>query len=264
MAQTLLNKCDICEEAISKVFCYECQHFLCQTCQTWHEKFPSTRRHTVADSSHIDRSAFTTKLVCEKHNQEYLHYCQNCTCLTCAICVTSNHRSHSFTNVSEMTPSLRKYAKKAVDDVTTKLKQLTGLIDDIRSVQLRQVEHDKEKFTSEIRVLSENIHSIVNFVTDLHITRANDFLVLQQNLKHDLAKAEKLYKEYSSVATKFERSLHETHDIMFLVQHKPLKKDYDDLDDIPKPQRLEEFKQEEFTTLVIDKMKEKYDLSLIR
>jgi hypothetical protein len=30
------------------------------------------------------------------------------------------------------------------------------------------------------------------------------------------------------------------------------------------PQRLEEFKQEEFTTLVIDKMKEKYDLSLIR
>jgi chemotaxis protein histidine kinase CheA len=167
-----------------------------------------------------------------------------------------------------MTPSLRKYVKKTVDDVTTKLKQLTGLIDDIRSVQLRQVEHHKEKFTSEIRVLSENIHSIVNFVTDLHITRANDFLVLQQqNLKHDLAKAETLYKEYSSVATQFERSLHETHDIMFLVQHKPLKKDYDDLDVIPKPevpQRLEEFKQEEFTTLVIDKMKEKYDLSLIR
>jgi hypothetical protein len=69
------------------------------------------------------------------------------------------------------------------------------------------------------------------------------------------------------VATKFERSLHETHDIMFLVQHKPLKKDYDDLDDIPKPkvpQRLEELKQEEFTTLVIYKMKEKYDLSSIR
>jgi hypothetical protein len=94
MAQTSLNKCDICEEAISKVFCYECQHFLCQTCQTWHEKFPSTRRHTVADSSHIDRSAFNTKFICEKHNQEYLHYCQNCTCLTCAICVTSNHRNH--------------------------------------------------------------------------------------------------------------------------------------------------------------------------
>jgi hypothetical protein len=87
-----------------------------------------------------------------------------------------------------MTPSLRKDVKKTVDDVTTKLKQLTGLIDDIRSVQLRQVEHDKEKFTSEIRVLSENIHSIVNFVTDLHITRANDFLVLQQqNLKHDMS-----------------------------------------------------------------------------
>jgi hypothetical protein len=83
----------------------------------------------------------------------------------------------------------------------------------------------------------------------------------------DLAKAEKLYKEYSSVATKFEQLLHVAHDIMFLVQHKPLKKDYDDLHVIPKPevpQRLEEFKQEEFTTLVIDKMKEKYDLSLIR
>ena len=267
MAQTSLNKCDICEVAISKVFCYKCQHFLCQTCQTWHEKFPSTRRHTVADSSHIDRSVFTTKLVCEKHNQEYLHYCQNCTCLTCAIFATANHRSHSFTNVSEMASSLRSDVKKTVDDVTTKLKQLTGLIDDIRSVQLQQVEHDKEKFTSKIRVLSENIYSIVNFVTDLHITRANDFLALQQqNLKHDLAKAEKLYKEYSSVATIFEQSLHVTHDITFLVQHKPLKKDYDDLDDIPKPevpQRLEEFKQE-FTTLVIDKMKEKYDLSLIR
>jgi hypothetical protein len=53
----------------------------------------------------------------------------------------------------------------------------------------------------------------------------------------------------------------------FLVQHKPLKKEYDDLDDIPIPEvppRLEEFKQEGFTTMVIDKMKEKYDLSLIR
>jgi hypothetical protein len=59
----------------------------------------------------------------------------------------------------------------------------------------------------EVTVLSEDIHSITNFVTDLHITRANDFLVLQQqNLKRDLAKAEKLYKEYSSVATKFERA----------------------------------------------------------
>jgi hypothetical protein len=46
-----------------------------------------------------------------------------------------------------------------------------------------------------------------------------------------------------------------------------LKKDYDYLDVIPKPevpQRLEECKQEEFTTFVIDKMKEKYELSLIR
>jgi len=268
MAQPSSNKCDICEEAISKVLCYECQYFLCQTCQNWHEKFPSTRRHTVADSSHIDRSAFTTKLVCEKHNQEYAHYCQNCTCLTCAICATADHRSHSFTNVSEMTSSIRQDVKKTVDDVTTKLKQLAILIDDIRSVQLRQVEDDKEKFTSEIRVLSEDIYNIVSFVTDLHITRANDFLVLQQqSLKHDLAKAEKLYKEYSSVATKFERSLHETHDMTFFVQHKLLKREYDDMDDIPipeVPQRLEEFKQEEFTTLVIDKMKEKYDLSFIR
>ena len=268
MAQTSSNKCDICEETISKVFCYECQHFLCQTCQTWHEKFPSTRRHTVADSSHTDRSAFTTKLVCEKHNQEYLHYCQNCTSLTCALCVTEDHRSHSFTNVSEKTLSVREDVKKKVDEVTTQLKQLTGHIDDIRSIQLQQVEDDKEKFTSEVRILSEGIYNIVDFVTELQITRANDFLVLQQqNLKHDLAKAEKLYREYSSVATKFEQSLHETHDIMCLVQHKPLKKDYDDLDVIPKPevpQRLGKVKQEDFTTLVIDTMNEKYDLSLIR
>jgi hypothetical protein len=63
----------------------------------------------------------------------------------------------------------------------------------IRSVQLQQVEDDKEKFTSEVRVLSEGINSIVDFVTDIHITRANDFLVLQQNLKHDLAKAFKFF-----------------------------------------------------------------------
>jgi hypothetical protein len=43
-------------------------------------------------------------------------------------------------------------------NATTQLKQLAGLIDDIRSVQLQQVEDDKEKFTSEVRVLSEDIH----------------------------------------------------------------------------------------------------------
>jgi polyhydroxyalkanoate synthesis regulator phasin len=66
---------------------------------------------------------------------------------------------------------LRGDVKKKVDDVTTQLKQLTGRIDDIRSVPLQQVEHDKEKFTSEVTVLSEDIHSITNFVTDLHIYR---------------------------------------------------------------------------------------------
>ncbi|CAC5406418.1 unnamed protein product [Mytilus coruscus] len=265
MAQAPAPKCNICKEDIAKVFCYECHHFLCQSCNSWHEKFPATKRHTVTDSQCVDRSTLMLTLVCEDHDLEFAYYCRDCECLICDQCVTSVHKGHSFTDIAEVAATARGDIKNRLEQIKDNIKNLSDLIDDFKTTKQTKLEIGTDNFITEINVVSKDLVRIIETETQTNLTDASDFLVQEkQQLLCNLAKLEKSYSEYYSIHEKLEQILREKHDVSFFLNQISLIKEFESLDDISTPEEPKEtkpFKTDSFVDSVIERIASKYNSS---
>lgn len=266
-AQVVAQKCDICKEDISKVFCYECKHFICQSCNSWHGKFPATKRHTVTDSQYVDRSTLMLTLVCEDHKLEFAHYCRDCKCLICTTCVTSVvHKGHSFTDIAEVAETSRGDVKNRLEQIKNNIKTLSGSIEAFKTTKQAKLQTGTENFIKEVTKVSQGLVRIIETVTETHLTDASNFLVHEkQQLLCNLSKLEKSHREYYSLHEKFEQILGQKHDVSFFLKQILLTKEFELLDDIPTPEEHEEprdiepFKQDCFVKSVIEQIESKYN-----
>lgn len=264
MAQAAVPKCDICEEDISKVFCYECNHFICQSCNSLHGKFPATKRHTVTDSQCVDRSTLMLTLVCEDHKLEFAHYCRDCKCLICTPCVTSVHKGHSFTDIAEVAETSRGDVKNRLEEINNNIKTLSGSIEAFKTTKQTKLQTGTENFTKEVTKVSQDLVRIIETVTETHLTNASNFLVHEKKqLLCNLSKLEKSHGEYYSIHEKFEQILGQKHDVSFFLKQISLAKEFELLDDIPTPEEprdIEPFKQDCFVKSVIEQIESKYNI----
>ncbi|CAC5406419.1 unnamed protein product [Mytilus coruscus] len=180
MAQVSAPKCDICKKVIANVFCYECRHFLCQSCKSFHEKFPATKRHTVTDSSNVDRSILILATVCEDHKLEFVYYCQDCECLICVQCVTSGHQHHSFTGITEVAAVARGDVMNRLVKIKDSVETVSNLIKAFKRMKKYKLEAGTEKFTREVHEVSQDLVKIIEKVTDINLSYATDFLDLEK------------------------------------------------------------------------------------
>ncbi|XP_063415975.1 transcription intermediary factor 1-beta-like, partial [Mytilus trossulus] len=268
MEQVAVSKCDICKEDIAKVFCYECHQFLCQSCKSFHEKFPATKRHTITDSHNIDRSTLIHKLVCEHHNIEFTYYCRDCECLICSQCVTSEHTGHTITNIAEVAGKAREDVKKRLKHIKDNVKTLSDLIEDFKTTKQADIETGTDNFIKEVNKVSQDLIRIIESIAKINVTNASDFLVFEkQQLLYNVAKLEKSHSEYSSIQERYEQILRDKHDVTFFLNHKSLAKEFELLDDIyhpEEPKEVEPLKTDVFLDSVNERIESKYDLSYRR
>ncbi|CAC5423532.1 unnamed protein product [Mytilus coruscus] len=257
MEQVTVSKCDICKEDIAKLFCYECHQFLCQSCKSFHEKFPSTKRHSVTDLHNIDRSTLIHKLVCEHHNIEFAFFCRNCECLICAQCVTSVHMGHSNTDISEVAATARGDVKKRLEKIKDSIKHLSDLIEDFKTTKQANLQTGTDKFTKEVNEVSQDLIKIIESVT----------VVEKQQLLYNVAKLEKAYSEYSSIHERYEQILRDKHDVTFFLNQKFLAEEFELLDDISPPEEptdMKPLKTDGYDNSVIEQVESEYNLSYQR
>ncbi|CAC5413598.1 unnamed protein product [Mytilus coruscus] len=262
MAQISSNKCHNCEKDNAGLYCYECQYFLCAPCRLIHDKF--LKKHTVTESGKIDRSVFASRLKCERHDLEFAHYCKDCKCLTCSECTTSGHKSHEFTEVSEVAASIRTDLNQANCNVKAKLDILSRLIDEIENVKMKNVKEENNQFVEDARKIARELIRMIESVTEQTVNRASDFLILeQQNIAFELAKIKKLQKDCTSVTDRIEQLTKIEHDMTFYVQQKSLTKEKTETDSIPMiigPNKIGEFKNEDFIDQVVETIQSKYSI----
>ncbi|XP_052076006.1 heat shock 70 kDa protein 12A-like [Mytilus californianus] len=268
MAQAPAPKCNICKEDIAKVFCYECHHFLCQSCNSWHEKFPATKRHTVTDSQCVDRSTLMLTLVCEDHDLEFAYYCRDCECLICVQCVTSVHKGHSFTDIAEVAATARGDVKNRLEQIKDNIKNLSDLIDDFKTTKQTNLQTGTDNFITEINVVSKDLVRIIETETQTNLTDASDFLVQEKKqLLNNVAKLEKSCSEYSSLHERYEQILRDKLDVTFFLNQKSLAKEFESLDDISPPEEPKEIKPlktDGFVDSVIERIENQFNLSYQR
>lgn len=264
MAQISSNKCDSCPsgQINAGFYCFECKQYLCSSCRLSHDRF--TTNHTVTESSKIDKSVLASKSKCESHNLEYIHYCKNCKCLTCSACITTIHKSHDFTDVKEVAASARKDLKLTNNNVRLKLEKLSTLIDDIENIHKEKLQKEITQFVEGARMVSGEIIKNIESVTKQHSNRADDFLTNEQErMTSDLAGLRKLQADCSAITNKIEQMIQIEHDMTFYVQQQSLPKDFEETDSIPKikyPNKIGEFKEEEFIDQVVQNILFKYGI----
>ncbi|CAC5359629.1 unnamed protein product [Mytilus coruscus] len=266
MEQVAVSKCDICKEDIGKVFCYECNKILCQSCTSVHEKFPATKRHTVTDSHSVDRSSLIHQLVCKHHNLEFAYHCRCCECLICAQCVTSLHMGHSITGIAEVAATARGDVKKRLETIKDSTKNLSDLIEDFKTTKQTKLQTGTDNFIKEVNEVSQDLTRIIESIAEINLTHASDFLVFEkQQLFYNVAKLNKSYSEYSSIQERYERILKDKHDVTFFFNQTSLAKEFDLLDDIPipeEPKEIEPLKRDVMVDSVINKIESKYSTKL--
>lgn len=266
-AQAPAPKCNICKEDTAKVFCYDCRHFLCQSCNSYHYKFPANKRHTVTDSHSVDRSTLMLTLVCEEHELEFNYYCRDCECLICVQCVTSVHKGHSFTDIAEVAATAREDVKNRLVQIKDNIKKLSDLIEDFKTTKQADIQTGTDNFIKEVNQVSQDLIRIIESIAEINVTNASDFLVSEkQQLLYNVAKLEKSHSQYSSIQERYEQILRDKHDVTFFLNQKSLATEFELLDDIyhpEEPKKVEPLKTDVFLDSVNERIESKFDLRCV-
>ncbi|VDI52068.1 Hypothetical predicted protein [Mytilus galloprovincialis] len=181
-------------------------------------------------------------------------------------CTTSCHKSHEFTNVSEVAAIIRKDLNEANCKAKAKLEILSRLIEEIENVKMKKVKAENDQFVKEVRKIERELIGIIESVTEQNVNRASDFLILeQQNLTYEIANLKKLQRDCRSFTETIEQLMKIKHDMTFYVQHESLTKDKvetDSITTIKDTNKIENFKAEEFIGHVVESIQSKYSIRL--
>ena len=191
-------QCGNCEEKKSlKVYCFDCNCFLCENCAEAHKKWKTFRGHHIKEigkfnSSDVQDYARKTN-VCKKHEDELRYYCDKCKMCICRDCAILEHRDHNII-------SFEQGLDRKKSDMTNKMKEVDAV-----GCLLRN-----EKETLEKRGLRVD-NSIDQATTEVHRFAEHSISLIR---KHEAIMTEELLKqkanwkaEFSSQMTKLNEKL---------------------------------------------------------
>ncbi|VDI25218.1 Hypothetical predicted protein [Mytilus galloprovincialis] len=251
MAQTSTSKCDLCSVNEGSSFYYECKQALCISCKTIHDKIPLTKKHKVTDLNKVDRLVFQSDLGCSRHQELYTFFCNRCSCMICGTCLLDKHKGHRFCGIEEISKKARQDSEKLVLQGKTKVVEVTKDIQKIKS-KIADALTDSDAAIA-ITLNASVLHEIIDIVKDkwLHEVENNNQLE-KEELQSTLKKFEKTKVEYEAATSNFEQLLSETHDTMFYSTYALHKRDFTQLDDIPKYMPLDGIKQFDIHAFLTD------------
>ena len=117
-------KCELCTASSNaEAFCRQCSCFICNECVQAHSKLRCFFDHKIASLEDLKhgrakpiavREPPTSK--CEVHEEPFIIYCYNCSCLICQHCTIKDHRDHKFEFTKKAAPGTK---DKLIEDIQT-------------------------------------------------------------------------------------------------------------------------------------------------
>lgn len=206
MALVPSTNCDHCESGKienAEYFCQTCKHGLCKACKNKHDKIPDTRGHNVTLYEIIDRSVFSTSLICDVHNEGLSIFCDTCKCLICNKCVTTTHKNHEFSDVSSVVAEMKEDVECNLKGVVTKIKQISKMSVEAKRY-LQQISGTVRKFTSAIESINATISHILGSQVNIGITDYEDFEHLKrEEVNYAVKRLDCAYSDHISVQSEF-------------------------------------------------------------
>ncbi|CAG2197483.1 unnamed protein product [Mytilus edulis] len=164
MAQSVVETCEICNQALGIDFCEECEQTFCNHCKLMHLRMKISRNHTFKNVDHEE-----VKLnLCDQHNLGYILYCEKCNSLACKTCIIENHKGHELEDINiakiselqvEVSEKLESYSKEIHEGSRNSLLLMKD--------QMKNHEKACKKAIEEINCRSNAIKSCVDKIENL-------------------------------------------------------------------------------------------------
>lgn len=128
--------CQNCDNKEASYFCENCRLFICETCNSDHQKWRELRTHEVNDLESLKRKEGHDSLKiqhspqkCREHkNEEMRFYCLEDQELVCRDCLMTTHDGHKREYLEKVAKSEQEDLKKVMPDVTSAIGQLDEAI----------------------------------------------------------------------------------------------------------------------------------------
>lgn len=234
MAQVSAKKCSLCEENNGINYCYECQHALCTACCIKHGKISALSGHTFADISTIDLSTVNKRSECVAHNKEMLFYCTECNNLICSKCVTSTHKSHSISDITDVVFEEREKAKENIKELQLKTEVISSLQEKIRREYIEKLHAESKLCIGHIESVCKDLQSCIKAKGSIKTTEVEDNENIEtSNFEAFLRNTDLVHKQYVLILSELENLSLEKHDITFFSGYRLLQSDIETLATIP-------------------------------
>lgn len=114
--------CSVCDDVTKTAklkYCKECRQYLCEQCAMVHHNIRLTRAHHVVDSHQSKFLVDCDTAMCPHHPSKTVQVvCDDCTsCLCCLTCLHELHRHHNWTDINQVTDTLRQQLHEDMQSV---------------------------------------------------------------------------------------------------------------------------------------------------
>ena len=97
-------KCELCTASSNaEAFCRQCSCFICSECVQLHSKLRSFLGHKITSLEDLKHGQAKPVVVkepptskCEVHEESFIIYCYDCSCLICQHCTLKDHKDHNY------------------------------------------------------------------------------------------------------------------------------------------------------------------------
>ena len=161
-------KCELCTASSNaEAFCRQCSCFICNECVQAHSKFRCFFSHKIASFEDLkcgrakpvaDKEPPTSK--CEVHEEPFIIYCYDCSCLICQHCTIKDHRDHKFEFTRKAAPGAK---AKLLEDIQPLKDLKIELVKAGKKISLTKVtiEAQKQASINNLHACFKELHSIL-------------------------------------------------------------------------------------------------------
>ncbi|XP_011405208.1 PREDICTED: E3 ubiquitin-protein ligase TRIM71-like [Amphimedon queenslandica] len=146
--------CENCPNKGASYFCENCCMFICDACNTDHQRWRELRTHEVIELEPLKKKEGHSLKIkhppqkCRDHrNEEMRFYCLDDQVLVCRDCLMTTHDGHKREYIEKVAKSEQEDLKKVMPDITSAIGQLDEVIAAGKKMEKKMKASSKEALT---------------------------------------------------------------------------------------------------------------------
>ena len=162
-------KCELCTKSPStaEAFCRQCARFICNECVQIHSNLQVFLSHEIAsleDLKHGQAKPIVVKepptSKCEVHEEPFIIYCYDCSCLICQHCTLKDHKDHNYEFTKKAAPGAKAKLLENIQPLKHLQDQVIKAGQKIHASTL-EIEAQKQTSIDNLHISFKELHNIL-------------------------------------------------------------------------------------------------------